>query len=161
MRRFYCYLPKIIFANNHELIEIGLTEIPIFSILKAQALSVSFKEILFEEDLHWQLWIRGTFGVHTIVINFKHFRSCAMKSFQTTLLLYLWWQQRRVLADSIGNVLDINKDLEEYKTLLTGHQIPAIEDGKKWEQVPFVQSIKISKNRLGIHEILIIVGYIL
>ena len=84
-----------------------------------------------------------------------------MKSFQTTLLLYLWWQQRRVLADSIGNVLDIKKDLEEYKTLLTGHQIPVIEDGKKWEQVPFVQSIKISKKRLGIHEILIIVGYIL
>lgn len=82
-----------------------------------------------------------------------------MKSFQTTLLLYLWWQLRRVLADSLGNVLDISQDLEEYKTWLTEPQIPAIDDGKKWQQVPFVRSIKIAQNRLGIHEFLIIVLY--
>ena len=51
-------LLKLIFSKQTQ--KKGLTEIPIFSILKAQALSVSFKEILFEEDLHWQLWVRGT-----------------------------------------------------------------------------------------------------
>lgn len=82
-----------------------------------------------------------------------------MRSFQTVLLLYLWCQKRRVMADGLGIVLDINKDLEDYKTLLTEPQIPAIEEGKKWEKVHFVESIKISKTRLGMHEFLFIVAY--
>ena len=67
-----------------------------------------------------------------------------MKSFQTTLLLYLCCQQRRVLADGIGEVLEMGNDLEEYIALLTDPQVPIIEEGKKWKEVNFVQSIKIS-----------------
>ena len=82
-----------------------------------------------------------------------------MKSFQTTLLLYLCCQQRRVLADGIGEVLEMGNDLEEYIALLTDPQVPAIEEGRKWKEVNFVQSIKISTKKLGKYESLIIVGY--
>ena len=76
-------------------------------------------------------------------------------SCQTALLFYLCCQPRRVLAD-FKTFFEISNELERYKEMLTDPKIPAIEEEKEWKEVLFVQSIKISKTRLGIHLLLLL-----
>jgi hypothetical protein len=54
------------------------------------------------------------------------------------------------------SLLYLTLELEGYKEMLTDPKIPAIEEEKEWKEVLFVQSIKISKTRLGIHLLLLL-----